>query len=177
MYIPKVNIERVDGGAETTDLLGRDLNEKDWGDNRGETDADTGDGTSDEKHGIVTAASGPEGAAEEHETTRNLSTANSTEALADRVADDSAENGEELHHGGDVGLLVALGWDVEVLLEGLLRDHATDETLVDTARGTEETHAGDGKGQTPVERRLGRLREVSELGRDVHGEEGGEGVS
>ncbi len=84
----------------------------------------------------MTAAASPEGASEEYESASDLSTANTTEALADGVAEDCAENRKELNHGGDVGLFVGLGRDAKVLFEGLLGDHTADETLVDTTRGT-----------------------------------------
>ena len=73
---------------------------------------------------------------------------------------ESAAHGANLDHGGDVGLDVGLVGVVEgVVLDGILEvgrvEGARDETLVDTARGAEETKGDDGEPEPPVEDALG----------------------
>ncbi len=72
------------------------------------TDTDTGNGTGNEEHGVVTLAGDPKGASEENKSARDLSTTDTTETLADRVTEDGAENGEELDHGVTLDSLLLL---------------------------------------------------------------------
>lgn len=83
-----------------------------------------------------------------------------------------AGDGAELDHGGYIGLDVGtlhrvVVFDVNGILEIIRVERSGDETLVDAARGAEETEGDDGKPQTPVEDTRG-LAEVLET-EDVDG--------
>lgn len=83
-----------------------------------------------------------------------------------------AGDGAELDHGGYIGLDVGtlhrvVILDVNDILEIIRVESPGDETLVDAARGAEETERDDGKPQTPIEDTSG-LVEVLET-EDVDG--------